>query len=188
MANWRKPLTNLHVILASFFLPVGLMFGITGGLYTVDYRSESKERSREVELTEPLPADLAGLLAVAEKELAADSISTPTGSASARTGRSGQPELLWHGLNREVLMRGTDDPYIATLTVREEGLVRRSLQLHKARGSLLAKVISIAWVVGLVLMFGTGLGIAFGAPTYRRTATIATIAGLLSFIAYICLS
>lgn len=176
----RKQLTAVHVVLASFFLPIGVMFLVTGALYTVAIRGSFTESVREVVLTEPLPAELSGLVAVAERELAAAGKSAPTGSASVRGGG-----LEWTGANREVSLKAGAEPLRAQLTIRDSTPYRRLVQLHKAKGSNVAKAISIAWAVGLLGMFVTGVMMAWGAPAWRKLALVSGAAGLATFALYV---
>jgi hypothetical protein len=160
------------------------MFAVTGGLYTVGVKGGYNERTVDVTLGEPLGSELGGLVAAAEKALGAEGLSAPTGAASVRKGGAGA-ELDWTGANRDISLKPTADPLKAQLTIKDTTPHRRLVQLHKAKGSAVSKAISVVWVFGLLLLFATGMGIAFGAPTYRRTAVIASIVGVVSFVAYV---
>jgi hypothetical protein len=61
------------------------------------------------------------------------------------------------------------------------------VQLHKAKGSEIAKGISVLWAVGLVVILLSGLLMAWNAPHYRRRAMVAGGLGTLTFVAYLLL-
>ena len=177
----RKKSIIFHVVLACFFLPIGIMFLTTGFLYMCGVRGTQTEVTRDVVLTEPLPAELSGLVAIAERELAAASVSTPSGAASMRK----PGELEWSGVNRDVSLKAGADPLKAQLTIRDSSAFRRLMALHKAKGSVLAKCISLAWALGLLMLFISGVIIAWAAPPYRKVGLISGVAGIATFLVYV---
>lgn len=183
-AAWRQRLITTHLVLASFFLPIAVMFAITGALYTVSIKGSYETTTRDVVLTEPLVGELPALLAVAERELAAAGLSHPTGSASVR--KSGDSfELEWTGANRDVSLKPGADSLQAQLVVRNTTWYRRLVQLHKAKGSDVARAISVSWAVALLGMLASGMALGLAVPTYRRKALVALAAGAAMSIAYI---
>ena len=66
----RQLLVKIHLILAATALPIMLMFLITGGLYTAEYKPSSHAQTYEVKLAEPLQADIAKLKQVVHQKLA----------------------------------------------------------------------------------------------------------------------
>lgn len=176
----RKKSIVLHVILACFFLPIGIMYLVTGALYMCAIRGTTTETTREVVLAEPLPQELSGLVAIAERELAAASLGTPSGAASMRK----PGELEWGGANRDISLKATADPLKAELSIRTSSPYRRLVQLHKGKGSLFAKAISMSWAAGLLALFVSGAIIAWAAPPYRRLGLISGAAGIVTFAVY----
>jgi hypothetical protein len=177
----RAKVINLHVMLAAFFLPVGLMFVITGTLYTLSVKGSYKTQSFEIPLQEPLTADLAPLVVLAERTLR-DQVGVPSPSGGASVRRAGTSfELDWTGVQRDVILKPTNDPLIAQLDVKTTTSYRRLVQLHKAKGSTLGKAISVLWGVGLTTLFASGLFLAWASPKHRRLAIISGVAGLVVF-------
>ena len=183
MGKYRNTLIKIHVVVAAFFLPVGLMFAITGGLYTIGIKGAVESTKHDIALTEPLAGEMGALVAVAEKELARLDLSSPSGSASVRNPGPGG-ELEWTGVNRDISLRRTSDPLVAQLEVKNASFHRRFVQLHKAKGSALAKTISVAWGIGLIVLLGTGMVIACAVPTHRKLTLGTSIAGLVTFFLY----
>lgn len=179
----RQTLTNFHLAVASFFLPFALMFLVTGALYTVSVKGGVTKREERVSLAEPLQANLDSMTAVAAGALARLDIGQPSGQVSLRkAGTSFQ--LEWGGVARSVVLMPTSDPDVALLVIEEGNLHRRMVQLHKAKGSAIARGLSILWSVGLLAMFTTGLAMAWAVPKYRRLAMISGGAGLVVFACY----
>lgn len=182
----RRKLTTLHLALAAFFFPVALMFAFTGGLYTLDIKSGYDETVQAIALEEPLAPDLASLVARVESELRAAGSPVPSGGASVKKAGTSF-ELEWTGVDRDVILRPTADPLQAQLIVKDTRPWRHFVQLHKAKGSDFAKVISVGWAIGLVMILGSGMVMAWTAPPFRRLAISASAAGLASFVAYLLL-
>jgi len=182
----RRNLTTLHLALAAFFFPVALMFAFTGGLYTLAIKGGYEESTRLVVLQEPLKPDLASLLVVAEQQLQSAGVTVPSGEASVKKAGTSF-ELEWTGVDRDVLLRPTSEPLRAELVVKNTGPWRHLVQLHKAKGSSVAKAISVAWAIGLVTILGSGLVMAWLSPPFRRLSIQASAAGIASFVAYLLL-
>lgn len=182
----RRILITLHLSLAAFFFPVALMFAFTGGLYTLAIKGGYREVSQPVVVTEALKPELAALVSLVERELKVAGVAVPSGGASVKKAGTSF-ELEWTGVDRDVVLRPTDDPLRAELIIKNTGPWRHFVQLHKAKGSAVARGISVAWAVGLVVILGSGLAMAWSAPQYRRVAIRASGAGLATFLAYLLL-
>lgn len=182
----QRTLISIHLWLAAFFLPVALMFAVTGALYTLSIKGSYNETSRSIELTEPLRPELGALIEVVERSLAAAGVAPPSGSAGLKKAGTSF-ELEWTGAERDVLLKPTDEPLRATLVVKETTPWRHMVQLHKAKGSEIAKGISVLWAVGLVVILLSGLLMAWNVPHYRRRAMVAGGLGTLTFVAYLLL-
>lgn len=182
----RRTLTTLHLLLAAFFLPVALMFAFTGGLYTVAIKGSFQDQSRSLALAEPLRPELPLLLALAEEELRAAGVARPSGGASVKKAGTSF-ELEWTGVERDVVLQPTADPLRATLVIRNTDPWRHLVQLHKAKGSDLARAISVFWAAGLVVIIISGLAMAWLSPAFRPLAIRASLAGLATFAVYVSL-
>lgn len=182
----HRKLLLTHLLLAAFFLPVAVLFAITGGLYTWEIKGSYRDTSVEIPLETPLKPELRALIAVAAAELDARGIEAPSGRASVK--RAGTSfELEWTGANRDVLLRPTAEPDRAELLVRDTTPYRHLVQIHKAKGSVYARIISATWAVGLLAILGSGLMMALRAPRWRPLALRAGAAGVLSFVLYVLL-
>ena len=162
------------------------MFLVTGGLYQYEMKGSYNVQTHTVTLSEPLKPDLSAALAVADRELKSRDIPLPTGKAGIKKAGSGW-ELEWTGANRDVVLQPTADPAAAKLVVRDTTWYRRLVQLHKAKGGPAFKAYAAAWAGGLLLLFSSGLVLAWQMPNIRRLAIGALIAGLASFIVLVAL-
>jgi hypothetical protein len=150
----QKQLVRVHVVLACFFLPMAVLYAITGGLYGLRYTGAHQATDTQLALTAPLPTDLAGLVALADAELRAQGIAPPTG----------------------------EDAFTAIFRVKEASAYRRFVQLHKAKGGDLFRYFAAAWMVGLLALVVSGAVMAFTRKPSRNLALASTAAGTLLFI------
>lgn len=183
----RKSIIILHTVLAAFFLPMGLMYAITGGLYGLGIKGSYAVQEHTIELDSPLTPDLAGLVARVTAELKARSIELPTGSAGVKQGGTSF-FLEWTGSNRDVELHPTPDPTRATLKVKQTDLHRRFVQLHKAKGGESFKWFAGVWMVGLVLLFVTGGILAVAAKPFRKLGTLSAVVGSLVFMGMVLIN
>lgn len=176
----RKGIVLLHTVLAAFFLPMGLMYAVTGGLYGLGIKGDYRVTEHELALESPLAPDLAALVALAQQALDSRGIAPPSGSAGVR--RSGTSfHLEWTGSRRDVELHPTADAGRALLKVKETDAHRFFVQLHKAKGAEAFKWFAAAWMVGLVLLLLSGGFIAIATRPYRRMACTSAAAGLAAF-------
>lgn len=185
--GYRKQLIVLHTVLAAFFLPMGIMYAITGGLYGLGLKGGYDTVTTELQLQAPLDGELSSLAKLAEDELKKQGINPPTGSASVKTGGTSY-FFEWTGAVRDVQLHPTDDPLVAEFKVKDTDIQRYFVQLHKAKAGTVFKWFAAVWMVGLVLLFLTGGVMAFAAKPYRKMATVAAAAGVVVFVGLALLS
>ena len=178
----RRRLIKIHIVLAAFFLPMGLMYPITGGLYGLGVKGAYDTTEHTLALDEPLPTELSGLVGLAEDELATRSIEPPSGKAGVKKGGTSY-YFEWTGTRRDVQIHATDDPREARLLIKETNAHRFFVQLHKAKGGSLFKQYAAVWMGGLVLLFLTGGTMALTDKHHRKMALAAAAVGVVAFVA-----
>lgn len=179
----RKTIIKIHTALAAFFLPMGIVYAVTGGLYTWGITGKYDRQDVTLELAEPLPAELSALVALAEREVQARGLDVPTGKAGIK--KSGTSfHFEWTGSRRDIQIHPTAEPNRAVLRLMDTTPHRFFVQLHKAKGGNAFKVFAAMWAVGLVGLFLSGGAIAFLAKPYRRLATLSAGAGVVCFVLF----
>lgn len=185
--SYRKQLIVIHTALAAFFLPMGIMYAITGGLYGLGLKGGYDTKTSELQLATPLDGELSTMVKLAEDELKSQGISLPSGSASVKKGGTSY-YLEWTGAVRDVQLHPTDDPLVAQFKVKRTDVHRYFVQLHKAKAGEAFKWFAAVWMVGLVLLFLTGGVMAFAAKPYRKLAVVSATAGVAAFVVLAILS
>ena len=180
----QKSLISIHLWLAAFFLPIAVMFAATGALYTISIKGSYEETTRPITLAEPLTPELSALTGIVERALDEAGAAHPSGAASIKKAGTSF-ELEWTGASRDVVLKPAADPLVATLVIKETTPWRHLVQLHKAKGSEIAKGISVIWAIGLVIILLSGLLMAWNVPAYRRKALAAGALGVATFVVYV---
>ncbi len=180
-------LLRMHALLASFFLPLGIMFFVTGGLYTLEITGEYQTESRELALVEPLRPDLDLLDALARQVLEEQDIAPPSGGMRVR--KAGTSFLFeWTGSNRDLVISPTENPLVAKVEIKDTTWHRRFVQLHKAKGGYAFKLFAVAGSVALLFLFVSGALMAWRHPLLRRQSFIAALLGIVVFILLVAIS
>jgi hypothetical protein len=177
----HKALILIHTALAAFFLPMGLMYAVTGGFYGLGITGNYSIEEYRLELDRSLPSELSGLVALAEDELRSRDLAFPTGNARIRRGGTSY-YFEWTGTRRDVELHPTAEPNTAVFKVKDTSPHRFFVQLHKAKGGEWFKLFAATWMVGLVCLFLTGGVMAFVARRHRPVAIVAGTLGLASFL------
>lgn len=185
--NYRKTLIQFHTVLAAFFLPMGIMYAITGGLYGLGIKGDYDTTETTIQLQSPLDGELSMLVGLAEAELERAGVAPPSGGASVKSGGTSY-YLEWTGTQRDVQLHPTADPLVAKFKLKETNKHRYFVQLHKAKGGTVFKWFAAVWMVGLVALFLTGGMMAFAAKPFRRLAAVSAILGVAAFIVMAWLS
>lgn len=183
----RVTLTKLHLLLASFLFPVALMFLVTGGLYTWGIKGSYETERVDVPLAAPLVKDAAVLSAIVAEQLGSRSLALPTGEAKIKSGGTSW-QFEWTGSRRDVVLEPTDDPMLATLSIKETTWYRNLVQLHKAKGGQLFKVYAAALAIGLFVILFSGFLLAWQVPRLRGLANTYALAGGVLFVIVLALS
>ena len=171
----------VHVILAGFFLPVALVFAITGGLYTFGIKGDYKTVNLDLNLSLPLEPKLSEMITTAEGILKEQGLqSFPTGSPGLKKiGTSWQFE--WTGISYDFTLEPTAQNEVYKAAIKKTSPHRFFVQLHKAKGGLPFKILAGAFAIGLILLFISGVFIALAVPKLKRHLYLSAFLGFLAF-------
>ena len=87
-----------------------------------------------------------------------------------------------------MLLEPTDNPLLATLSIKETTWYRNLVQLHKAKGGQLFKVYAAALAIGLFVILLSGFLMAWQVPKLRRLANLCAGLGIGLFLLVVVLS
>ena len=183
----RMKLMKVHALLASFILPVAIMFMVTGALYTWGIKGNYTNDVYEVQLSKPIQSNVSELTNIAQLELEKLATSYPEGEPLLKV--YGSHFLLeWTGSSKDVILEPTDNELIAKLTVKHTSWYRNLVQLHKAKGGIAFKIYAVVLAISIGVLLISGFIMAWQTPKLKHFTLITSLVGLCSFIVFVYLS
>jgi hypothetical protein len=172
----RMLIIKIHAILACFFMPVALLYFISGALYSFDIKGNVDKQVFTVALDRPFTPDLAQLSGYIKTTLKQRELSLPSGNPSI-TRKKGSYEYRWGDLKRLVVAQPTDNPLKLELVYRQRSPLTQLMRVHRAEAGSIIRIYSLSMVVSLILILSSGVFLAVGMPKLRQTALLALGAG-----------
>ncbi|MDN5280099.1 MAG: hypothetical protein PWR01_4064 [Clostridiales bacterium] len=168
-ASWVK----IHGYISIFFLPLALIYAITGALIIVGERGNLAKEEHVIKLDHQLLSDLN-----AQKNAISDFFSQkgetklPTGEPKLIRG-----ELYW-GLpsSVNVSLKKGNEPNEAILQIRKPDLLFSLVILHRARGGRLFDYLGFVFALAMIFMYLSGI-VIFWKIKSKRIALSLTFAG-----------
>jgi hypothetical protein len=174
----RMLVIKLHAILACFFMPLALLYFVSGGLYSLDIKGDVDKQVYSITLDRPFAPDLAQLSEAITAALEEHTLSLPTGNP-AIIRKKGSYEYQWGDLKHQIVVQPTDDPLEVEMTYRQRSPLTQLMRVHRAEAGSLLKIFSVSMVVSLIVILGSGVFLAVGMPKLRRTALLSLGAGCI---------
>jgi len=180
----RQLLVKIHLILAATTLPIMLMFLVTGGLYTAEYKPSSHKQTYEVKLEKPLQADIVQLKQVVHQKLIELKLDDPNGKARLkRDKKRGGKKFVWSGSNHTVTMWShANDRSVVSIEISTPSWYKRLMKLHKGKGGDVFDIFAIVTAIVLILVLFTGVWIGLQSMAYRKLTWTALGSGSLLFV------
>lgn len=180
----RFKIIQLHMLLASFLLPVAVLFFISGALYTIGVKGGVAKKSFTVALDKPFEPNLELLSEVAVRALGEKELVLPGGDPYLKKSKKGY-RFRWDDLHYSVTMVANRDNRTVDLTYRERSVLTQVMRIHRAEAGSKLKIVSIVSAIGLLFVFLTGLYMAYTTPKFRNPSLVATALGFLTLLTVI---
>jgi len=182
----RYRIMQAHMLLAAFLLPTAIIYFISGALYTLDIKGRVEKQVIELQLERPFAPNLDQLAALAKRELTARKLPLP-GGEPALWKRRGAYEFRWNDPALVVTLAAGRDTHSATMTVRERSPLTQIMRIHRAQAGPAFATLNIILVIGLIVIFASGVYMAQSIAKFRRPRLLASFFGLASFLALMLL-
>ena len=157
----RIALINLHLGVASLFLPFMLLMPITGGLHLLGVKGE-QVKTTAFKIEEPLPEDPKEQEAFFRDQFKKQGI-----EFDFEYVRAGGGNYTFRPSSRVHYMATKSDAGIEVFKL-EPDLAKRLMEIHMGHGPGLIKMMQIAFAFALVLVSLTGVWLAVVLPAYRQ--------------------
>ena len=174
-----------HACVTLFFLPLALIYAVTGIGYICGYTGRVDSARFSVPLTGPPPAQPEARRALVEKTLSEHGLACPVGEGREVHNRFviGAPTRRYAVLE---LPRGRSGETVVSLNT--PGLFNKLMSLHKAKGGIAFNVLGVAFGVVLLFSYLSGLALVWNATAMRRPLLLCGVAGFLVVFAVILAS
>jgi len=171
---------KIHVYVGAFFIPVILMFLITGRLYTMGIKGYFKTQKLEIPLTLHIYPDLIYLEVFVKGILVEKNLPFPSGNLSIKKAGT-YWALEWTGARMDLVLAFTQYPNQALLTLKKTTPHRFFVQLHKAKGGMAFKGLAVMLALALLTLVTTGFVQVNKMPKYKTSARLVLGTGFFLF-------
>lgn len=177
----RLLIIKIHAVLACFFMPLAILYFISGALYSFDIKGHIDKQVYSIVLNHPFTPDLAQLTETIKSALTERHQLPPKGNPII-TKKQNSYEFRWGDLKRLVILHPTNDPLEAELIVRQRSPLTQVMRLHRADAGKLLRLLSLCMVISLIVILASGVYLAVGIPRLRRPVLVALAAGFVMLL------
>lgn len=167
-----KNFRNIHIYLSLFFLPVALMYALTGIVYICGFNQDVGATKQTYILTQNI--EKGKEVEAITEFLKNNNLAIPS-NLTLKKGKNGTLEI--GGVHYSVsLMQTSDSTY--NLTTLKRSILGDMIMLHKAKAMWYFNVLAIGFGLTLVLLYVSGLMITlFNIKKNRKSQYVTLILG-----------
>lgn len=178
----RITLIKVHLILASFSLPIFLLYLISGFLYTLGIKGHIHKTEIPIHLEQSINDDILQAEQIVATALQQTEFSLPAGPPTLKH-KKGHSEVRWNRMSQSFTLRFKVGDTSALLVVRQRDLLTQIMRIHRAESGKGFKAFSATMVLALCLVLISGFYMALSSHKLGKISLIAVGCGLLVFIA-----
>jgi len=175
----RPIIIQIHLALASLYLPLLLLMPLTGGLYLLGYKG-AEIKSEAFQVQAEIPMDKSELRSFFIQQFESQKIDFDFEEIK----ESGNDFLFRPSTRTYYSASKTSDSAITFYKI-EPNLLRKLIEIHKGHGPKLMKWFEISFAVALIMTALSGLWLSITVPKYRRITWISFTLG--AAVILICL-
>ena len=167
---------TIHAYLSIFFLPMALIYAITGICYICGYTGKSESVRYTAAIEASSPASPAAKDTLVKNILSANGIACPSGEGRELRNQY----VLGRPTSRHAVLEPIRDGMKeAKVVVNTPDLFSRLVLLHKAKGGAPFNVFGIAFGVALLLIYVSGIFLFWASLKVRMRLTLCFAGGLV---------
>jgi hypothetical protein len=168
---WMK----IHLYVSIFFMPVAMIFAVTGGLEIFGFHGSSREQTIEVSLTQPIPDDIDAQQSFVAEQLKKNNLPVPRGRAQSIRG-----QFFWgRPTGRNIIMRIAQARNVAQIRIEIPSFYNRLALLHEARGGAAFNCLAVGFAIAMIVIYVSGIMICWKAVKMRRAILLSLFVGLI---------
>ncbi len=179
-ATWAR----MHNYVSAFFMPLAVIFILTGALYLLGVHDTIKEQRVDFQFDRSLLQDPAALTVAVKGALEEKGLRMPAGPATAM--KEGYAWGNRSGPNVQLTPDRKSGKYL--LTVNTPGLYDKLFATHKGKAGTLFTIFALLLSAALLLTYFSGIFLALKNARTRRPTLLAITCGFASIIVLLFLS
>lgn len=182
----RITLIQIHLILASFSLPIFLLYLASGFLYTFNFKGHIQKTEIPIDLEQSINDDLLQVEQIVTKALQKTEFSLPSSTPTLKH-KKGHSEVRWNRMSQSFTLQFKAGTNSALLVIRQRDLLTQIMRIHRAESGKGFKVLTLTMVLSLCLVLVSGFYMALSSSKLGKISLIAAGCGLLVFIGILSL-
>jgi len=177
----RITLIKIHLILASFSLPIFLLYVASGLLYTSNIKGSIHKTKIPIKLEQTINDEILQAEQIVTTALQQTEFSLPSIAPTLKH-EKGHTEIRWNRISQSFTLQFKAGTKTALLVIRQRDLLTQIMRIHRAESGKAFKLLSLAMVLALCLVLISGFYMALTSSKLSKTSLIAAGCGLLVFI------
>ncbi|MBD5164483.1 hypothetical protein [Helicobacter sp.] len=170
-----KQFRNIHIYLSLFFLPLALMYALSGVLYIFGINQDVGATKHTYVLTQEIEKGQEAKVLV--QYLQENQLAVPSNLEAKMNRKSGALEI--GGVHYSASIKQNKDS-TWTITTLKRSLIGDMIMLHKAKAKWYFDVLAVGFGLTLVLLYVSGLMITlFNIKKNRGIQTLTILAGIV---------
>lgn len=172
----HRTLVKLHGYIAVLFLPMAILYAVTGTLYILgESGAASTIRIRPAEVRE-WPESVEQAAALVNGILRTRGRAAIGSFAEPRHGDDGS--YVWRAMDRTVTLSKAAGGGGVAVRLEEHGTLRQLVEVHKNHAGIVFSILGIAFGIAMSTLLLTGALMMFKSRLYRKSASAVLAAGV----------
>ena len=161
---------KIHIYVSLFFLPMALIYALTGALNIFGFTQDSGAKITKLEIESAMPKEKAELRDFVIKNLEERGVEVP-GDTEIKQSKRG---VSMGGIKYNVRISSIDENR-TSIDITDRGLFGSLLLLHKAKGGYYFDILAVSFSIALIMLYFSGLFITAFCKN-RRAISFGTVA------------
>ncbi|GAB1270177.1 hypothetical protein NBRC116493_34310 [Aurantivibrio infirmus] len=175
----RKLLIQIHGYIAVFFLPLALLYAITGAFYILGETGGVVRTDASLESSN-IPTTAKEIIPLIEATLNENNWRVPSADEYVRELQDG---YLWSSLGESVRVTITEGSSTIALNHTKNTWYKQLVEIHKDHAGKYFSLLGFAFGVGMIIMTISGAIMMLQSPTHKRIAITLVSAGTVITLA-----
>lgn len=183
----HRTLIKVHGYIAVFFLPIAILYAVTGTFYIIGKSGSATNVSLEFQTKGGWPKTVDIAHALVNERLRDNGLPAAAENLAATGRAASDTEYYWRALTHSVALTKTGNE-TAKLQVQENSLYRQLVEIHKDHAGIFFTVIGFAFGIAMSILILSGSFMMFKSRLHRKAATWLLSSGTALCIVAYCAS